>query len=66
MELTVVVEVEHNNKLITEEFSFVKVTDLHYFSSFDRLLESIGIHRQVVVFEDNKDGVYINEYIENL
>jgi hypothetical protein len=66
MELTVVVEVEHNNKLITEEFSFVKVTDLPYFSSFDRLLESIGIHRQVVVFEDNKDGVYINEYIENL
>ncbi len=61
--ITIVVEMTHNDKMITHELEYKK-EDLHIFMTFDGLLESLGIHRQIVVFEDNKDGMYIKEYFE--
>lgn len=61
--ITVVVEITHNDKMITHELEYKK-EDLHIFMTFDTLLESLNIHRQIVVYEDDKDGMYIKEYFE--
>lgn len=61
--ITVVVEITHNDKMITHESEYKK-EDLHIFMTFDTLLESLNIHRQIVVYEDDKDGMYIKEYFE--
>ena len=61
--VTVVVEIENNNKLVTHELKYKK-EDLHIFNTIDKMLESLDIHRQIIVFEDDKDGVYIQEYFK--
>ena len=61
--ITVVVEMTHNNKMITHELEYKK-EDLHIFMTFDTILESLGLHRQIVVFDGDKDGMYIKDYFE--
>lgn len=64
--VTVVVEIENNNKLVTHELEYKK-EDLHIFNTLDKMLESLDIHRQIVVFDDTtdiEDGMYIQDYFK--
>lgn len=61
--VTVVIEIENNSKLVTHELEYKK-EDLHILNTIDKMLESLDIHRQITVFENDKDGVYIQEYFK--